>query len=515
MISKRSSLIGALSLTPVLWPVLTALAGCSGGPAILGEERSTEAQKCNHGHPCSPPPPPDSGPPPATGTDAAPDVGVDAGSIATFATRIGENNNTSSRMDLYDMRPTSDGGFIATGHAARMLGNDGLAVAKLGARGDVQWLKVYGEYPDVGGTGFTCVQTSDGGYLIAGGVEYSISAGDTNPWVLKLAADGTVQWNSIYQAPGYDEVARMVALPAGGYLLVGSTASQGAGMGDAWIIKIADNGTIAWQKTYGTPQRDYASDVLALPGGGALVVGVFAGLSALMKVNDDGTVAWQKAFNGASDGGLLTHVQQAADGGYVLEGSHFNTTDGYTPSIVKLDGAGAIQWQKHLAIGSDFGAGLLANADGSVLLAGTINGGPTATAYVPSFTTLTRLNGDGTLAWSRHYDVNAVPADPYVAYAYGLMHLTDGGAVLFGAAADQTNAVSTSYLLKVSPADGNLAPISTSATPAISDDTFTSVPPLVLSIADSAATVGSHTFTFSDDGAAVDPSFITVTHFAP
>jgi hypothetical protein len=64
-------------------------------------------------------------------------------------------------------------------------------VVKLDANGNLQWTRtIGGENEDLG---HSLIQTSDGGYAIAGET-YSFGAGGYDVYVVKLDATGNLQW---------------------------------------------------------------------------------------------------------------------------------------------------------------------------------------------------------------------------------------------------------------------------------------------------------------------------------
>ena len=93
-------------------------------------------------------------------------------------------------------------------------------------------------------------QTADGGYVVAGWTT-SFEAGGEDFWVLKLAGDGTIQWQKTYGGASSDEALSIQQTADGGYVVAGFTNSFGAEEGDFWVLKLRGNGTIQWQKTYG------------------------------------------------------------------------------------------------------------------------------------------------------------------------------------------------------------------------------------------------------------------------
>lgn len=95
---------------------------------------------------------------------------------------------------------TSDGGYIIIGSMNYFLQGNSLSreniIVKTDANGELQWSRKFTE-KDEGRAGYmkqTCVmQTSDSGYLIAGSTENS-TTGSLNIWIRKMDGEGIEQW---------------------------------------------------------------------------------------------------------------------------------------------------------------------------------------------------------------------------------------------------------------------------------------------------------------------------------
>jgi hypothetical protein len=93
----------------------------------------------------------------------------------------------------YDIKPTADGGFIAVGETGSYgRGGFDVFVIKIFADGSLEWAKTYGG--SATDQAFAVAPTADGGYLIAGKTN-SFGVGAFDGWVLKLDAHGNVDEN--------------------------------------------------------------------------------------------------------------------------------------------------------------------------------------------------------------------------------------------------------------------------------------------------------------------------------
>jgi hypothetical protein len=134
---------------------------------------------------------------------------------------------------------TSEGGFIAAGYSL-CTPTCMPWIVKLDSGGSVTWQHQY----ELGGSAFagSARQTSDGGYLVSG--NYLVSSNVSNAWLMKLGAEGNVQWERGYSLAGcVDGVGAYDAEPAadGGYYMMMESECSG-GM----IAKLNADGAVQW-----------------------------------------------------------------------------------------------------------------------------------------------------------------------------------------------------------------------------------------------------------------------------
>ena len=262
----------------------------------------------------------------------------------------------------------------------------------------IQWQK------SLGGTGYdeatSTQQTNDGGYIVAG--ESLSNDGDVTGnhgwldyWIVKLAATGAIQWQKSLGGTGYDEANSIQQTNDGGYIVAGRSESNGGdvtgnhGTSDSWIVKLDATGSIQWQKSLGGINGDVAKSIQQTNDGGYIVAGESDsndgnvtgnhgnGDSWIVKLAATGSIQWQKTLGGTEEDYAYS-IQQTNDGGYIVAGASYSN-DGdvtgnhgdYDSWIVKLDVAGAIQWQKSLGgTNPDVAHSIQQTNDGGYIVAG-------------------------------------------------------------------------------------------------------------------------------------------------
>ena len=69
--------------------------------------------------------------------------------------------------------------------------------------------------------------------------------------------DGNIQLQKTYGGTSYDKASAVLPISDGGYFLLGSTSSFGAGNYDMLLIRTDEKGAVIWQKTYGGFFNEY------------------------------------------------------------------------------------------------------------------------------------------------------------------------------------------------------------------------------------------------------------------
>jgi uncharacterized delta-60 repeat protein len=208
---------------------------------------------------------------------------------------------------------TSDGGYVIAGSitSAATGNNNAVSLIKVDAYGTVVWNQTFG---GTTGDGAYCVQqASDGGYIVAGyHTNSSGNATHTAALLIKTNASGNLDTSFgtggqiTFGGATQNDYARCVRQTSdGGYVISGQTYSYGSGNGDAWLIKTLANGTL--DTTFGN--------------GG------------------------MKTFASGSSGSAYAYSVQQISDGYIIAGS--TTVSASTEAwLIKTDAAGTMSWNK-------------------------------------------------------------------------------------------------------------------------------------------------------------------------
>jgi len=194
------------------------------------------------------------------------------------------------------------------------------------------------------------VETSDGGYAIAGYTRDLDAPEEEDFWLVKTDADGNMEWNQTYDYNKWWEHANFVVETAdGGYAIAGIAAfPPPLPVYEFWLVKTDANGNMEWSKTYGETQYEKAGSVVKTSDGGFALAGFknsFGGWGNdfwLVKTDNYGNIEWSQT-HGGSEADIAHSLIETADGGYAIAGDTSSFGTGGTDFwLVKTDEYGNI-----------------------------------------------------------------------------------------------------------------------------------------------------------------------------
>lgn len=346
----------------------------------------------------------------------------------------------------YAVRQTSDGGYIAGGGQWSFgAGEKDWMILKLNADGSLQWRKIIGG-PDIDNIQ-SILQTEDGGYMVAG-YTLSFGQGEYDMLVAKLSADGAVKWSKTYGGPKIEYAKSIKSTPDGGYVVAGTTGSFGSGAHDVWILKIAEDGSIDWQKTYGGANVENTYSISVTQDGGYFIAGQTntldnAGVNIwVMRLDSGGNVIWDGVYGGSKSDG--THsAATTSDGGFIVAGdTNSYGAGGHDFWVIKLSGAGTVEWAKaYGGSGDEYPYAVIQAEDGGFVISGetTSFGAGAKDAWV------IKLGADGAILWQWAFG----GAGDDLAHGYSIEQTSDNGYVLAAQTASFGAGASDIWILKL------------------------------------------------------------------
>jgi len=138
--------------------------------------------------------------------------------------------------------------------------------------------------------------------------------------LVKLDADGNIQWAHRYELPGWQYASQVAQTEDGGFLLAGFSMSSAPHQADTWLAHCTSNGELEWETSFGDPSfDDYATSMIRLTDG-TYLIGAIANGVVLNRIDEGGNVLWRQSLldpNRVYGGLALTELE---DGGYLVAG---------------------------------------------------------------------------------------------------------------------------------------------------------------------------------------------------
>jgi len=344
----------------------------------------------------------------------------------------------------YSVQQTSDGGYIIAGGTYSFgAGLSDVYLVKTNSSGDTLWTRTYGGSSE--DQGWSVQQTSDGGFITAG-YTHSFGAGGKDVYLVKTDSSGDTLWTRAYGGGRYDEGYSVQQTSDSGYIIAGYTDSFGPGNDNVWLLKTDSDGDTLWTRTYGLGYYAQGRSLQLTSDGGYVIAGHIYSYSThsyevyLLKTDSSGDTLWTRTY-GRSDHEYGYSVQQTSDGGYVIAGHTYDpvtrVSDVY---VVKTDSSGETLWTRtHDRSNRDHGHSVRQASDGGYVIAGYTYSSTTFSLHVY----LLKTDASGDTLWTRTYGRSNDDE------GWSVQKTSDGGYIIAGYTKSFGAGNSDVYLLKV------------------------------------------------------------------
>jgi len=323
-----------------------------------------------------------------------------------LASRFEKAYGGSGRDAAYCVREAKDSGYILAGYTTSFGGgHDDAYLVKTAPDGTLEWSQTYGGDNDDAFYGVD--RTQDGGY-IAVGYTRSFDTPNSDAFVVKVDARGTLQWSKTIGGGSNDAAYSVAQTDDGGYIVAGLL-----GTGDdydAYLIRLNGNGSVRWSRNFGGMDYDIFKSVRQTRGGFIAAgytrsYGLGNDDAYLVFVNEEGMLQWATSIGNLSvDRGYSVvepHGTLFVVTGYTLD----EQSGGFNLFMAAVDRSGARQWGRTYHVGPiDEGYAATATKEGEVIAVGYTRG---ATLTQTGGVYLLKVNVDGALQWSKLYQGSA------------------------------------------------------------------------------------------------------------
>ncbi|MCX6640219.1 MAG: T9SS type A sorting domain-containing protein [bacterium] len=237
-----------------------------------------------------------------------------------------------------------DHGYIMTGYLTGPPNGTQIRVMKTNQNGDILWDHSWGQ-PYGNDYGYWVEQTSDGGYIVTG--NWYVDSYNCEAFLLKLYPDGNEEWCYTYGHGIEGDGAQCVRQTSdGGYIVAGGT--YGSYIWDFWLFKVNSVGTLQWQQTFNMSGYQSASFVSPTNDGGYILSGYTTPdpwNALIIKTNSTGQMQWQNIWGGSTGQEWAGCVRQLPDGSYLASGMTSSYgAGGYDGVLYKISSTGVTQW---------------------------------------------------------------------------------------------------------------------------------------------------------------------------
>src|SRR6266850_4517159 len=221
----------------------------------------------------------------------------------------------------------------------------------------------------------------------------------------------------------------------GSVYVTGSTRSFGAGGDDAVLLKYGANGTLLWQRTYGTAPdlsnsgQESGIDVAVAPdNSGVVVLGNYRdGNIFLAKFNPAGFLLWDLTWGAKRQASeSASAIAVAADGTIYVAGLTSTFVVQGDTFLVSFTSGGRLNWQRTWGgAGFDVPHGVAVATDGSIYISGD-------TQFNANSAFLVKFTPDGSVAWQREWGLVGRSGVPGETEGFGVAAAPAGGAYVVG-----------------------------------------------------------------------------------
>jgi hypothetical protein len=211
----------------------------------------------------------------------------------------------------YGMLSLSNGELLIYGLTEFIGGGRDLYALRVSQEGDIIWEYIV-ERP--GEELFLdAIETPEGNLVLAESVE-------EDGGLVKLEADGRLQWEHRYELPGWQYPSQVAQTEDGGFLLAGFSMSSSPQQADTWLARCTSTGELEWETSLGDPTfDDYVNSMICLRDG-TYLIGAIANSVLLSRVDKDGNVLWRRSLLERQTvyGGMA--LIEPEGGGYLVAG---------------------------------------------------------------------------------------------------------------------------------------------------------------------------------------------------
>jgi nicotinamide riboside kinase len=329
---------------------------------------------------------------------------------------------------------------------ASILASVAIFILSLEGNAQIAFERWYGGNDDE--RGHSAIQTANLDYIVVGKTA-SYGAGSDDVYLIKTNSFGDTIWTRTYGGLDWDWGISIAPTTDFGYIIVGFTTSYGAGSDDVYLIKTDSNGDTTWTRTYGGSSGEWGVSVLQTFDEGYIITGHTWSYGAgsddvyLIKTDSLGDTIWTRTFGGT--GTEWGHeVVQTSDFGYIIAGQTESFGAGMDDVyLIKTDSLGDTIWTRtYGGTEDDWGGSVYQTFDGGYVIAGGTRsyGAGSYDVY------LLKTDANGDTIWTRTYGWNDWDQGNSIFQTSDLGYIITGQTYSYGAGSGDIYLIKTDSL---------------------------------------------------------------------
>jgi hypothetical protein len=193
------------------------------------------------------------------------------------------------------------GGFIGVGSTTSFgSGNADAYVLKFDEEGELVWSKTFGDWNDQ--VAYSIKSTKDNGFILAGYStspdsyaidEYGRITNDKDIYLIKIGADGNLQWSKSYNSTAAEYAAEVEETPDGDFVIA-ATSKGVYGRDHIYLVKVNKLGVFLWSKKIANSFFAIASSMRIASDNSIILCNAASGSANIIKLNKEGDLLWSK-----------------------------------------------------------------------------------------------------------------------------------------------------------------------------------------------------------------------------
>ena len=229
------------------------------------------------------------------------------------------HQNYSNSSVLYTARPTTDGGFIATGYyeCDTLPGcYPDIYIVKTNASGAIEW-EVSEGTSENNDYARDIIQTSDGNYVVTG--TWNDDGWNSKVMLRKYSSGGNLIWNNVFSSSTANEGNVLIENADGDFIIAGYSGEQ-HGAYKHYMVKADINGDQIWKKKTQSIGDALLYSMLETTNGGYIAAGLCNSWRSnyIVERNNNGNIVWENCFIDSTSRYGYNDIYHAKNGGYYL-----------------------------------------------------------------------------------------------------------------------------------------------------------------------------------------------------